>query len=245
MKNGYENEFDFINYLNNKKYKEVNILFQEILSVLFPNIKPEDEIIAYKYGRYAKVDMVISVNEIKKGISIKGGIKNSVHVEPIYKFILFLEKFGFDKRDSLLRYLYSDGTNNNSGTIRQSSEDYKKNHKEDIKDINKSLERIKYELLKRFLIETDINYKVKVDMFIVGYINDFFWITKHEVLEYLQKVDHESEGVHVSKLFIQNWNKNLKRNPKYEYCRSYIQVKWYSLLEDLMQILIMRKNNRL
>lgn len=35
MKTGYQNEIEFINYLNNKKYEEVNILVQGLLKNIF------------------------------------------------------------------------------------------------------------------------------------------------------------------------------------------------------------------
>ena len=38
MTSGYKNEFDFIHYLNNKKFGEINILMQEVIQSLFPNI---------------------------------------------------------------------------------------------------------------------------------------------------------------------------------------------------------------
>jgi len=242
MKKGYQNEVDFINYLNNRKYKEVNILFQDFLKSLYPNIKGEDLIQAYKYGKYAKADIVIEVCETKRGVSIKCGSKNSVHLEPIRDFVKYLEKLKFKQIDKLLYYLYSDGTNNNTGITRVTVNEYKENHKKEIIEINKELEVIKCELIKRFLIEADINYKVSVDAFISGNVNDFLWATKEEVIDYLKNINFESSGVHVSNLFIQNWNKNIKRNLKYEYCRDYIQVKWYSLFDDLMRIILHRKS---
>lgn len=243
MVDGYQNEYEFIKYLNKKKFKEVNILMQEFLKALFFNIKEEDVIIAYKYGKYAKVDMVIKVNNVSKGISIKCGGKNSVHVEKIDKFIEHLEKYNFKYKDELLRYLYSDGTNNNSGGHRQSSSEYKIGHETDISLINQNLQKISKDLIIRFLIKTDVNYKIKVDGFIEGYVNDFLWATTEEVVNYLTNINDESSGVHVSNLFIQNWNKNLKYNPKYEYCRSYIQVKWYSMFDDIVKIMCNRDNH--
>lgn len=35
MKIGYQNEIEFINYLNNKKYGELNILVQDLLKNIF------------------------------------------------------------------------------------------------------------------------------------------------------------------------------------------------------------------
>lgn len=242
MKNGYKNEFEFINYLNNKKYWQLNPLMQDMLKTLYPNILNHDIIKAYKYGKFAKVDIVININGIIKGISIKCGVKNSVHVEPIQKFIKYLQAKNFKETDKLLRYLYSDGTNNNTGIERQSSKQYKINNCLDINQINENLKSIKSNLITRFLIKTDINYKVNVDLFITGTINDFIWATKDEVINYLSNNDCDSTSVHISNLFIQNWDKNLKYNPKYEYCRNYIQVKWYSMFDDVIKIICKRNN---
>jgi len=55
-------------------------------------------------------------------------------------------------------------------------------------------------------------------------------------------VNQKSFGVRVSRLFIQTWNKNIKYNPKYEYCREYIQVKWYSMFDDFIEITCDRNN---
>lgn len=101
MNRGYFTEIVFINYLNNKKFKETNLLVQELLKKLYPMIKDNDVIIAYKYGKYAKTDIVVSVRGIKKGLSLKTGSRNSVHVEPIDKFCHYLEKYHFKEIEAL------------------------------------------------------------------------------------------------------------------------------------------------
>jgi len=237
MKNGYLVELTFVNYLNDKLYKQTNPLFQDLLKTLYPRIKENDKIIAYKYGKYAKADIVIIVRGKRKGISIKTGSKNSVHLGNIDKFTKFLLSNGYTKTDELKRYLYSDGTNNNTGKIRLTVDEYKCFNLREIEDINDEIDKIRKKLIMRFLIKTDINYKVEVDAFIYGYVNDFLWATKDEVVDFLCEKKLESSGVHVSSLFLQNWDKNIKRNDKYEYCRNYIQIKWYSLLGDLIFIM--------
>ena len=47
----------------------------------------------------------------------------------------------------------------------------------------------------------------------------------------------KENGLSVSNLYIQSWNKNIKRNPKYEYCRHYFQVKWYNIYDDIIEIM--------
>ena len=74
-----------------------------------------------------KTDIFIKINNIKKRISIKSGIKNSVHVEPISEFIHFLIENNIEKKYiiSYLKYHYADGTTNGSGIKRVSISEYK------------------------------------------------------------------------------------------------------------------------
>ena len=109
---------------------------QEVLQNLYPDIRPKDIIKATKYGRYAKTDVVVSVRNKKRGISIKSGYKNSVHVEPLNVFKKYLLKNNVlpEIIDLFLRYIYSDGTNNNTGIKRISNADYIDVHKDDVKN---------------------------------------------------------------------------------------------------------------
>ena len=68
MINGFQNEQIFISNINGRPYKIQNLLLQDLLKELFPKIKDEDIVYAYKYGKYAKTDMVLEVNGKRKGI---------------------------------------------------------------------------------------------------------------------------------------------------------------------------------
>lgn len=242
MNKGYTNEFDFINYLDNKKFRELNILMQDVIQYLYPDIKPNDIIKATKYGKYAKTDIVVSVRNKKRGLSLKTGHKNSVHIEPIDKFKKYLLLQGVDEEsiNKLLRYLYSDGTDNNTGTTRISNAEYIDKYPHDIEQLNEIFKNLKSKLISRFLIETDIKYRVKPEVFIHGEVNDFIWASSDEVKSFLEKEKIETTSLHCGKLYIQSWNKNIKRNEKYEYCRNYIQVKWYSLYDDIILMMTRR-----
>ena len=245
MTNGYQNEIDFINQLDGKKFKELNPIFQDMIQTLYPTIKQHEIIHAAKYGRYAKTDVVLTVRGKKKGLSIKCGCKNSVHVEPIFKFQKYLElnKVNGNTIEKLKRYLYADGTNNNTGVARVTNSEYVNLYESSIKDINSELDFLKRSLCHRFLIEADIKYRVKVAAFIHGVPNDFIWVTAEEIEDYLFITKYYSSSVHVGKLYIQSWDKNIKRNLEYEYRREYIQVKWFSMYDDM--IAIMAKRNSL
>lgn len=244
MKEGYKNEIDFINEINNKKVKELNPLLYDLVKTLYPEIKDNEVITAKKYGRYAKTDIVITVRNKNKGLSIKTGYKNSVHIEHLNMFKKYLEQNGITKDiiDKLYRYIYSDGTSNNTGVVRLTNAEYIEQNAGDIKELNTAFNLLKEKLINRFLIEADINYRVKVDAIIHGSPNDFIWVTSEETKKYLENEDICSTSLHVGKLYIQSWDKNIVRNTKYEHCRDYIQVKWFSLYDDLINIMSRRSN---
>ena len=242
---GLKNEFDFIKVINNSYINELNPILQDLILCLFPNIQDNDIIYAKKYGKYAKTDIVVTVNDINKGISIKTGYNNSVHIEPIKKFEDKLISYGlsYNYIDLFKRYIYSDGSNDNTGLNRLSNADYLVDHKNEICELNVEFDKLKNILIKRFLIETDIKYKVSVDAFIHGVPNDFLWVTSEEVLSFLENKNANSNSLHSSNLYIQSWNKNLIRNNKYEHCRDYIQVKWFNMFNDMIEIMSNRNLN--
>ena len=121
--------------------------------------------------------------------------------------------------------------------------DYLVDHKNEICELNVEFDKFKNILIKRFLIETDIKYKVSVDAFIHGVPNDFLWVTSEEVLSFLENKNANSNSLHSSNLYIQSWNKNLIRNNKYEHCRDYIQVKWFNMFNDMIEIMSNRNLN--
>lgn len=95
--NGYLTEQCIVNYLNGKKVKNLNIMYLEMIENLFENINQEDRIISWKNPFFQKIDLFIKINDEIKRISVKSGIKNSVHVEPISKFIHFLIENNVEK----------------------------------------------------------------------------------------------------------------------------------------------------
>ncbi len=88
--NGLDNEFAFVLELNNKTIKELNPLCRDLIEAIFPNENENSIIKCWRNHLKQKSDILIKINNKIKGISIKKGIKNSVHVEPISQFISFL-----------------------------------------------------------------------------------------------------------------------------------------------------------
>ena len=236
---GKDNEFEFVKNLNNKKIKELNPLLNSLLESLFSD-ESEESIIKCWLNHYPqKTDILIKVNSHIKGISIKLGSKNSVHVEPISEFIHFLISNNVSKESIIgyLKYHFADGTTNGHGIKRVSADEYKKNHQKEIDEINKELNNI--DLLKkainRFVIQGN-NSDFKIDALVYGSVNDFLWISKDDIINILLKErDNYSTGIHFSNLFVQPKTRCLNYNPKFEKERYCIQIKWYSLFDDIMK----------
>ena len=57
----------------------------------------------------------------------------------------------------------------------------------------------------------------------------------------MSQINLKSSGVHFGPLFCGPMTRNLNNNPKYESKRFCIQIKWYSLHDDIIKYLY--KNN--
>ena len=243
--NGYFIEQCIVNYLNGRKIKDLNILYLEMIESLFTNILSDDIIISWKNPFKQKTDLFIKINGETKRISVKSGIKNSVHVEPISEFIHFLIENNIEREYiiSYLKYHYADETTNGSGLMRYSSEEYKKNHQNDIDLLNKRLnnKQLITKIIDRFILKGN-NDTHSIDAIMYGSYDDFIYITKDEIIEIiLNKINIYSTGVHFSTLSCQPMNRCLNYNPKYEKNRFCVQIKWYNLFDDIIEY----KNNKL
>lgn len=152
---GELNEIKFVEYLNNKKFSELNPMFQNFIEDLFGKVDNNDIIISKNNIYPTKTDIFIKINNKQKRISIKMGYNNSIHIEPISSFIHFL---------------------------------------------------IENQIKKEYI------YKIL-----------------------LSKINNYSTGVHFSSLFCQPQDRCLNHNVKYENKRFCIQIKWYSLFDDIIE----------
>ena len=236
---GFDNEKEFCNALNNKKVFMLDPMFREFIFDLFDNVYEDDFIkCRLSYGR-KKYDILISIKENTKYISIKKGVKNSVHVEGISDFVSFLIENNVDKENVInyLKYHYADGTTNGTGTNRKSADEYKKSHQVEIDEINIAIndEVILRKAIDRFVVKGN-NSDKSIDAIIFGVVNDFIWIKKEDIIKIiLSKKNIYSSAIHFGPLTVQPLDRSLNRNPKYEKCRFSVQVKWYNLVDDIIE----------
>ena len=205
--NGYSNEYRFVKYLNGKRIGQLNPMFRFLIIKLFPNYNEKMIIKCWKNKELQKSDIFVEVNGIVKGISIKMGMKNSIHLEPISEFIHFLIENRVDREVVInyLRYHYADGSTNGKGNKRLSSEEYKVNNQDSIDMINNCFnnKELLTKAIDRFILKGR-NSDYRVDAIICGEVNDFVWITRDDILNViLSKKDVYSTGVHFGPLTCQ------------------------------------------
>lgn len=238
---GFDNEFSFVKYFNGKKVEELDSIGQELIFGLYSEVSLNSIIKCWRNHFPQKSDIFIKVNGILKGISIKMGSRNSVHVDTITNFTKFLSQGGVSEEiiKKYLEYHYADGTINGKGLKRLSIEEYKKNHQEVIDDINHELnkERFVRRAVERFVTRGN-NSEYQIDALICGEPNDYLWLTRKQIYEIISsKKNIDSSAVHFGQLVVQPKARCLNYNPKYEKDRYCVQIKWYSLFDDIVEYL--------
>lgn len=243
---GFENEDELIEYLNNRKIKNLNNNMKDFICFLFGNIDEENTIEAIPGKSGQKPDMIININNIIKRISIKKGTGNSVHQENIDLFVEFLKsiKISDEIINKLLRFHWGDGTTDGTGTKRISGSEYKKQFAEEIDKINEEFNKEKNikEFVNRFIMQGKSEEYDIVDAIYYGDVNEGNWASKNEIVEYIINNRFNIDAIHFGPLTYQTWRRSLNFNPKTEEGRKDMQVKWGSLLNDLLNIERNRKS---
>lgn len=243
MKNdGIKNEYKFIEKLNNKRVYELEYLFREFILKLFPDCTRNSIVRCKKGVHYEKVDIIISIGSRTKNISIKKGHKNSVHCEKISKFINFLRRLNFDNKiiNEILKYHFADGTIDGTGKNRIDSREYQLKNSYSIGIINKYINNKKFikKMVNRFIIQgTQIQSKC-VDVLVYGTPSDFIYVTRNEIYNFLlSKTNFESKAIHFSCLTFQSLSRVLDYDKSKEYMRGWLQIKWYNLEDNIIEIM--------
>lgn len=243
--NGFDNEFAFVLELNNKRIKDLTPICRDLIETIFPYENEESIIKCWRNHLQQKSDILVKINNKMKGISIKKGIRNSVHVEPISDFIHFLIENKVSKETVIeyLKFHYADGSTNGKGISRISTEEYKINNQAKIDKINKEINNRKLliKAINRFIIRGN-NSIYPISALIYGEVDDFVFITREDIINIiLSKIDEYSSTVHFSVLTVQPKNRCLNYNPKYEKDRYCVQVKWYSVFDDIIENMYLKE----
>jgi hypothetical protein len=240
--NGFTNETEFSEYLNNKNISDLNAnLKRFILEIFSLDTNTNALIKCEKIGGRNKGDIVISINSVQKTISLKIGSGNSVHQEPVESFISFLKnQFDLDDETSncIRLFIWGDKTLDGTGLgpDRIDARKFKKENPEITERIQNYFNEHKRELIKRFAIE-GVNCQSTIDYIYHGDIESGHWISSEALIEWALDEQNESHGaISVGALTFQAWNRNINGGFVSEKKRGVIQLKWGSLEDDLIKL---------
>jgi hypothetical protein len=241
-KEGFDNEMRIIEYLNNRKFSSLNPNWKKFIRELFgKNVKKDSFILCNKKAGIHKSDIIISLNNDQRTVSIKSGTGNSVHQEPIEEFISFLREtysINNDLADKIRFFIWGDETYDGKGKIsfRISALEFSKKYPEIIDELKNFFKKNKKDLIERFVI-TGSKSKSSPDYVYYGGVEEGFWRKSEEILNWLCDDINESNGaIPVGKLTFQAWNRNINGGDKSEKKRGFIQLKWGSIGEDLKRL---------
>lgn len=245
---GNSNEIEISNYLNSKKYKDLNLTMKEFIKYVC-NTKniPFDENTeikaSYEKNNKLKQDIYLTISEIKIGISLKMGSGNSCHQEKIDDFVSFIQKncSATDEICDLWRFfIWADGTYDGSGSLDKGADEkiicrfdangFKKKYPDKRKILQNFLNLNKAILIERALFVGKHNSNV--DFVYHGTYKQGRWISKKEVIEFLVKQKPKSNRAcfTIGSLTVQAWNVSLKGNTEKK--RGEIQLKYGTMKND-------------
>lgn len=249
MNDGFINEKELRNYINNNTWNEYNQNIKNLLKFSFGNNLDfsktfEAEKCTGKAKGQVKPDLVIKHNGAKKYISIKKGGGNSVHQEKIDVFFPYI-KNTFD--ETTLNYLklfhYGDGTINDTGLTRYAANECQKIYSKEIAFLNIKFNTWTYleKFLDRFLFIGNVSSTLIVDVVYHGTIDSGIWASRDEIYSYYKNHTFNSTTLHFGTLTYQVWGRNNNFKAVHSDRRYVMQIKWGSIITDLSAI---RRNSK-
>lgn len=199
---GTNNELEMANYLNNKKYKELNLTMKEFIKYICQtkNItyNKETKIIAeYVKNNKLKEDIYITINHIQIGVSLKMGSGNSCHQEKIEDFIHFIQtKLNASNEicDLWRFFIWADGTLDGSGAMDRDANGriicrcgtslFKEKYPQKRQILQKFVNENIDELLTRAIFVG--KYNSNVEFVYHGTYKQGRWISRNEVISFVK-----------------------------------------------------------
>ena len=242
MNNGYKNEYDFVDYFDNKYYYELNKNSQEFLKDLFNDIDSETKIKSWKNKTNQKTDVFIKYKNFVKCISLKCGNSNSVHSESVNDFVEFLKKLKIPYKaiQNYLDYHYGYARDENGKldfSKSLSADEYKILYQKEIDNFNKEIDKTKIiiEMIDRFIVRGK-NADYDIDVLVSGTIDNYVWIKKYDLYELiLSKRDFHYTSPHFCCITIGPKKRDLNKNSKNSKERYLIAVRWNFIRENIIE----------
>lgn len=242
---GFINETEMRDELNNKRILDLNHNLKTFILDIF-SLSSSDKnlnklVRCIKRGGQKKGDLEIIVDDISKVISVKMGTGNSVHQEPVNDFIKYLSnnfKINEEVSNCIRLFIWGDGTLDGTGKNKNriSAITFSKTYPKEIKKIQEYFDKIKKNLIERFVFNGRDN-NLSIDYIYYGNKIEGKWISSHILLDWFLDDKNKSSGaISVGALTFQAWNRNINGGDKSEKKRGVIQLKWGTMGYDIITI---------
>ena len=232
-----------IQTLNNSNYDQLDKHAKSIVRYIF-STKSENwlhgsKIICSDKGQ-EKPDIGIKIKGEEKLISIKSGNSNSIHQETIEKFSKYLLKKDVSKQIINNFIHFATATDPSSGQ-RYTAAQYKKKYPEVTSSLIIAFNKIRKELIDRFLISGKETNKLKADFLYYHITSDHGHITRMEyALNWLLKQKNRKGAVPIGRFNFQAWGRAMKgqalRKEGGTSNVGSIQIKWSDIGKDILKI---------
>ncbi len=236
---GLLKEDEFVYFLNNKKPDVLSNNLKDLMQSLFGIVDPSKKIKCEKTFNYIKPDIVITHRKIEKAISIKSGKSQVVHCEQIKPFILFLRSLGVSAKtqQTILLFLYGDGTMDGRGEKRYSQQDtcymLKNRIKEANRELNSNLDIIKKFVCRVMFDGVDPEAR-KADAIYSGDVNYGVVVTKDQMLKHLEVKDWSFyDMLHIGPIALSAGARYVDKPVKSEKKRNTIECYWPRFALDM------------
>ena len=239
---GLLREDEFVYFLDHKKPKYLSENLKEMLESLFGIVDPNLMVYCKKTVDYIKPDIIIKHRKIEKAVSIKSGHSQGLHCEQIKPFILFLRSLGISNRtqQTILLFLYGDGTMDGTGEKRYSQHDVCKKLAERIKAANFELNRdvgLIEKFVDRIMFSGVDPNATKADVIYAGDVNKGIVVTKEQIMKHLSVKDWSVyDNLHIGPIFLNAGARYVDRPIKNEKKRHIIECYWPRFKEDMAYI---------
>ena len=237
---GLDFETDFVSAINGKSKKELNSNLASFLSAIFPNLNDTSLILAQKADPRGKSDVSIFTEEGRAEVSLKSLTGDIVHSSPNDKFIDYLDSWGVSRAsiDTLLLYLYRDGTTDGSGEHKWGYEETIFRLAPRIKDFNRELNANRaliQDCVDLCLFRGNCQSIPPAGYLYHGNLNSGLWISRHQATVWALKIVEMDfiRNPHIGPLHIRPFQQTSKKWGVNDQKLHWLRLKWVGMDANL------------
>ncbi len=240
---GLDFETDFVTAINGKSKNDLNPNITSFVDAIFPKLSNDSLILAQKADPRGKSDVSIFSEVGRAEISLKSASGDIVHSSPIDKFVSYLTSWGISESsiDTLLLYLYRDGTTDGSGGEKWTHEETLFRLAPRIKDFNREVNSNRHfiqDCLDLCLFRGNCPGVPSASFLYHGSLSSGLWVSRRQVAVWAFRiVDMDFiRNPHIGPLHIRPYQQTSKKwgasDPKLHWLR----LKWIGMDANLMFI---------